>query len=118
MKLVVHSVECWGHKNMRTWEPADPADVAEEIMVDIGPKGKKGADTFTLKVATPKGLGRLLAKDGIIATRPLLVVDRYDFAVLWRWLEATVTACERDTWESSVSELRVYFLWEYEGMQK
>jgi hypothetical protein len=116
MKLVIHSVSCWDHPNIRTWEPRDPDDVAEELTVDIGPRGKNTADSFILKIATPKGLCRLPAHAGIVATRPLVVLERYDFQVLWHWLEETVASCERDTWEACVAELRLHFLWEYEGM--
>jgi hypothetical protein len=118
MKLVIHSVACWGHPNIRTWEPEDPEDVAEEMTLDIGPKGKQGADSFVIRVATPKGLSRLPAKDGIIATRPLLVMERYDYTGLWAWLEKTVASCERETWPACADALRVFFRWEYEGMQR
>lgn len=117
MKLVLHSVGCWGNPNLRTWTPDDPDTIAVELMIDIGEKGKKGADMFTLKLATPKGLLELDSKDGIIATRPLLVMERYDFQLLWDWLQKTIATCERETWLDCVAELRVYFLWEYEGMR-
>ena len=55
MKLLIHSVSLWGHGNIRTWEPADPGHFAELVFVDIGQKGKKGSDTFTIRVATPSG---------------------------------------------------------------
>jgi hypothetical protein len=117
MMPVIYSVACWDHPNIRTWEPDAPDDIAEELVLDIGAKGKKGADSFTLRVATPKGLERLPARNNIIATRPLLVMDRYDFDSLWAWLQTTVAACEGDTWLDCVNELRVHFLWEYEGME-
>ena len=116
MKPVIHSISCWNHPNLRTWEPDDPGVVAEELTLDIGPKGKKSADMFTIRVATPKGLDGLSARDGIIATRPIIVMDRYDYQQLWNWLEKTVASCEGETWQDCVNELRVFFLWEYEGM--
>jgi hypothetical protein len=117
MKLVIHSVSCRNHPNIRTWEPDDPDDFVEELTLKIGPKGQKQADAFTIRVATPTGLARLPAVDGIIAMRPLVVMDRYDFELLWAWLQQTVETCETETWLSCVSELRVYFAWEHERVK-
>ena len=116
MKLVIHSVGSWDHANLRSWHPDDPGAIAEELMVTIGPKGERGADTFTLRLATPRGLLGLPGNEGIIATRPLLVIHEYDFQVLWAWLSKTVASCERQTWADCVGELRLYFVWEFEGM--
>jgi hypothetical protein len=113
-KLVIRSVSCRNHPNIRTWEPDDPGDIVEELTLKIGPKGQKEADAFKIVVATPTGLGRLPPADGIVAIRPLVVMDRYDFELLWAWLQQTVEECEADTWLSCVNELRVYFAWEHE----
>jgi hypothetical protein len=115
MKLVIRSAGVWGHPNIRTWEPGDPAVVAELLMVEIGPSHGRAADSFTLRLATPAGLDRLTARDGILATRPLLVMRRYDFDDLWRWLERTVQSCAADSWSASVEKLCRYFDWEYQG---
>ena len=115
MKLVIRSAGTWDHPNIRTWDPADPRVFAEELRVDIGPRGGKDADSFTIRVATPAGLDALEERDGILANRPLLVMRQYDFENLWRWLETTVEACTADTWPASVENLRRYFNWEYDG---
>jgi len=118
MKLVIRSAGVWAHPNLRTWEPEDPASVAETVLIDIGERDKKSADSFTLRVATPAGLDRLDARDGIIATRPLLVMRRYDFDDLWRWLERTVASCEADSWSACVENLRRHFAWEYDDYRE
>ena len=116
--LVIRSVSVWGHPNIRTWEPDDPDTIAEIVTVEIGERSKDLADQFMVKVATPPGLATLELRDGIIATRPLLVMKRYDFDGLWRWLERTVADCEQDSWTHSVEMLQRYFRWEYEGYKE
>jgi hypothetical protein len=116
--LVIRSVSVWGHPNIRTWQPDDPDTIAEIVFIDIGERSKDSADQFTIKVATPAGLATLEARDGIIATRPLLVMKRYDFGDLWRWLEHTVAECERESWTYSVESLQRYFLWEYDNYKE
>ena len=118
LKLVIHSVSVWGHPNIRTWEPDDPEKVAEIVTLDIGPKSKKWSNSFSIRVATPDGLSTLQADNGILAIRPLLVMQRYNFDDLWHWLEKTVVKCEEDTWNACVDHLRRYFGWEYEGYKE
>lgn len=116
MKLVIKSAAVWGQANIRKWEPENPQCVAEEVIVDIGPKAGKQADSFRLRVATPERLAALDDRDGILATSPLLVMRRYDGDALWPWLERTVASCEADTWRDCVDKLKVYFGREYQGM--
>lgn len=78
MKPIIHSVRSYDHPKIRTWEPDDPGNIALMLLLDIGPKGQKRADMFTLRLATPRGLLGLPARNGIVATRPLLVMDRFD----------------------------------------
>ncbi len=114
MKPVLHSVGTWSHPNLRTWNPAAVDCVAEELTLSIGPKGGKTADTFYLRLATPRGLTELDDRDGIISAGMLLVIREYDFAVVSEWLHATVSGCEASTWQACVERLRRYFRWEYE----
>lgn len=115
MQLVVHSLSIDGHRNIRTWEPADPLKVAEGVTLEIGPRGKKNVDIFWIEVATPRGLEELEAKDGIIAHRPLVVLERYDYHLLWDWVMKTVSSCEAQSWNDCLSRLRRFFGWEYDG---
>jgi hypothetical protein len=114
MRLIIRSVSIWGHPNIRTWEPIDPTCFAETVNVDIGSESKKGADRFSIRLATPAGLSKLDSHNGIIAVRPLLIVDSYDYDTLWRWLTETVKSCEAETWNSSIDKLRIYFDYEYD----
>jgi hypothetical protein len=116
--IVIRSVSVWGHPNIRTWEPDDPDRIAEIVSLDIGERSKNAADSFWIRVATPAGLSTLEARDGILATRPLLIMRRYDFADLWRWLERTVAECKGETWTASVERLRRYFGWEYDDYKE
>ncbi|NRD48754.1 hypothetical protein D7Y04_32265 [Corallococcus sp. AB038B] len=78
----------------------------------------KKSDTFSVMLATPAGLDTLEPKDGILLSgSKLVVMRRYDFDELWRWLELTIASCEGPTWEEGVDKLRVHFHWEFEGMK-
>ncbi|QTD48278.1 hypothetical protein J3U87_22085 [Sulfidibacter corallicola] len=91
------------------------------MLIKIGQKGKRGADEFTLHLATPDGLKDQNSSDEIhgliLAQPPLVVMKAYYFEELWRWLVQIVESCESETWLSSVDKLKRYFCWEYEGFE-
>ncbi|MEM9193096.1 MAG: Imm8 family immunity protein [Myxococcota bacterium] len=102
------------HSNIRIWQPSSETDFAVTLILDIGPKRKRAADEFYLRLATPVGLAGLSESNGIISEGPLLVVRRYDFTVLWEWLQATVTKCNDESWLLCVQKLQRYFRWEWD----
>ena len=102
------------HHNIRTWEPDDPDVIAAIFRLEIGFNARKGTDMFTIRVATPLGLSTLEDNDGIIADRPLLVMRRYDFDSLMKWVNETVAYCEAETWDECVENLRLFFNWEFD----
>jgi hypothetical protein len=117
MKPIIYSVGTDDGINLRIWQPEDEEVFVMFISIGIGRKGKKGSDDFSIRIATPKGLMNLESDDGIIATRSLLIMERYNFQSLWRWLEKTVASCEGSTWPECVEKLRYYFDWEYHDYQ-
>jgi hypothetical protein len=115
MRLAIHSISVDSTPYGQKWAPTDPDSVVVGVLLEVGPKGKKGSDAFTIAVATPAGLAALEDDDGVILHRRLLVMRRYEFSRLRSWLEKTVASCEGDTWESCVEKLRRHFDWEYNG---
>lgn len=115
MRLVLHGAWTSSVPNLGRWAPEDPKVFCEIVCVDIGTGPRsRGTDIFSLTVATPRGLLARTAVDGVVLSGPVLVLDDYDFGVLWAWLEATVRACEAGTWDESVERLRRWFRWEYD----
>ncbi|EFB2837593.1 hypothetical protein FHD46_20410 [Escherichia coli] len=115
MRLVIKFACVADGVNLRVWEPVDRKTIAEFIYLEIGEKGTKKSDEFTIRVATPQGLKNISANEGIIAERPLVIMDEYNFSELWKWLECIVSSCEGDTWLQCVEYLRRYFDWEYDN---
>lgn len=118
MRLIIRGVESGAHPNLRTYVPENPVIFDAFVQVHIGQKPGKGADAFTIRIATPAALAAQDSKHGIIAQPPLLVMSRYDFNDLWQWLERTVESCRADTWPESVEKLRRYFQWEFDYCEK
>jgi len=115
VKLVIYAIYSGDGKNLFSWKPEDDLVFIESILMDIGEKNKKGADLFSIRIATPEGLKLLKAEDGILAARPLIIVEKYDFNELWTYLNKIVLSCEADSWSDCVEKLRYHFNWEYDG---
>jgi hypothetical protein len=78
VKLAIRSASVRGNVDLRTYAPEDIGNFAEQVTLEIAPKNASAADSFSILVATPSGLDALSAHDGILATRPLVVMRRYD----------------------------------------
>jgi len=113
IRPVIHSIGGPDGSSLRKWTPDDADVVAVFIALSIGQKGKKGTSEFYIRVATPRGLQSLIPEHGIIAVHPLLVIEKYDFDLVFRWLENTVASCESYSWLRCVEKLERYFHWEY-----
>jgi hypothetical protein len=80
--------------------------VDELFRVTIGEKSRSESSSFTFRVATPKGL---VGQRAIMLPRSLLLLEQYDFDVMFGWLQRTVKACEAETWRASVENLERFF---------
>ncbi len=114
-QLILRGLSVWGHPNLRTWEPEYTDNFAEVISADIGHRRRAGNDTFSIRVATPAGLARLESHEGIIAMRPLLVVDKFDYDDVWNWFESIIARCDADDWDTCVVQLQHFLDWEYDS---
>jgi hypothetical protein len=116
MKLVIHTPYLGNGESLHAWQPEDEEAFAEFISLGIGTKGKKGSDDFFIMIATPRGLQQLISSGTkTFIGRPLLVMERYNFKEIWKWLEQTILSCEGETWLECVERLRYYFDWEFDG---
>jgi Immunity protein 8 len=111
---VIHSATISNGASLYVWEPEDATVVSVWIALAIGQKNKKGTDQFFIRIATPEGFQLHKPDDELLIARPLIVLHRYDFHLLWDWLEKTVASCEDVSWLLCVEKLRRYFNWEYD----
>jgi hypothetical protein len=119
MKPVLHGIGTSEHPNLRTFDPEDRRNVAMILQIDVGPRGAKGTDLFTVRLATPAGLAGLpVSDDGTIAAGKMLVIARYDYSLVWGWVERIVARCEADSWDGCVARLRDRLEWEFDDYQE
>ncbi len=66
MRLVIKFACVADGVNLRLWEPVDRRTIAEFIYLEIGEKGTKRTDGFTIRVATPQGLKKFQQIMGLL----------------------------------------------------
>lgn len=98
-----------------TWSPDRRSDVYVHVELEIGNRGREGADLFQVVVATPEGLrARAAGQEGVIEDRAIIVVSDFSWPDLERRLTQIVASCNGFSWSDAVQKLQRYFRWEYE----
>ena len=115
MRPTLANIGSYEHPNLRSFVPDDPARVATHLFIDVGRKGHKGTTQFTVFLATPAGLANLSPGDeAVIKHGRMLVVQAYDYDVVWAWVDAQLQQCEAATWPEVVERLRRRLDWEHD----
>ncbi|MDO9356078.1 MAG: immunity 8 family protein [Solirubrobacteraceae bacterium] len=112
VKAHLRALRCAQVPDLPTW-PA-PASFSIVVELVVGPEGEPGEETFAVTVCTPDQLRHQASKDGITDGRHHLIVDRYDYASLDRYLRRRVHACEGSTWDDVTAQLARLGRWEFE----
>ncbi|MBK5568685.1 Imm8 family immunity protein [Ensifer sp. SSB1] len=85
-----------------------PDDVCFLLQLDIGTKEDLWTECFFVQVVTPNNRPHRCQDTRHIE------IPRYSFAVLRDHANRVIAACQRDTWDESLKELRKRFHWQYE----
>jgi hypothetical protein len=105
-----HSPDC----DLATFRPDDPDTVGLLVQLLIGPDGGSGEESFDVIVCTPNWLAQRTADGVPIIGRHHLVVHRYDWPIIERFLRHHVSAIEGGTWSEVAARLSRLGRWEFE----
>lgn len=97
MRAKLHRVHSPDVYELASWTPPTP-DFSILLQLMVGPADGPGEESFELTLCTAGSLQARADKDGIVDAAHHLVVSRYDFGRLSRYLENRINACEAATW--------------------
>ncbi|MEW6581552.1 MAG: immunity 8 family protein [Actinomycetota bacterium] len=103
--------------DLETWQPDDPECWAFGISLEIGIEGQPGIDVFYGTVCSPVWLRRHVEMCGPRTGRGLIVLARYDWPTLERFLREKVRECSGGSWEEIAGRLQRWLTWEYEDVK-
>jgi hypothetical protein len=97
--------------------PADPAEFAVPLVLEVGALGQRGRERFDLLVVTPRWLEARHGRRGAVPGRGLLLVFEWDLPRLKAWLAKEVERCSGRTWPEVARKVGRLAEWEGEGAE-
>lgn len=94
--------------------PTDPGVFGFLLQVIAGPGDGLGEESFDIVVCSPQWLASHLADGELRWGRHHLLVHRYDWATLERFLRDQFESVEGETWRDVAEQLVHYGKWEFE----
>ncbi|MEM9604348.1 MAG: Imm8 family immunity protein [Pseudomonadota bacterium] len=92
--------------------PKDPKNFQIFIEVEIGPKGQKSSDIFSLTAITPSSIS---ANQGPIWGHGYLIMPVFSWQNVERSLNLLMMHCSGENWEEVVKKLRRELNWEFDN---
>jgi hypothetical protein len=100
--------------DLRQYVPDDRNNFGFLLQIMAAPKGEAGEESFDVVVCTPTWLIENLGEDGILIGRHHLVIDRYDYSKLQKYIASYCSKCTGATWSEAAIRLGRLGKWEFE----
>lgn len=83
----------------------------------VGPMGEEGEESFDITVCTPKWLMERYGTSEVLLGLHKLIVFKYDYARLRRFIEKYLMRCSGDSWGEIAQKVSLLGQWEFEGFR-
>ena len=114
MKPALKSIYSPDVQDAERFVPPDPERFGILFSFTAGPQGERGEDIFQVMVCTGAWLQGQAEQDGIMSLRHYILVPRYDYAAVLRFLESALSSIEAESWEDIASRISRLAHWEFE----
>jgi len=115
MKAVLRNLESLSVPDLESFVPSISECFGIDVTAHFGAEGEPGADLFDFTVCTPAWLEDLARRgSGILMGRHFLIVLKFDFRRVKRFLEDYATKCDGDSWPEIAEKLGRVGHWEFE----
>jgi hypothetical protein len=101
--------------DLARFEPAIRDEFAVPLVLEVGPLGLRGKESFDLLVVTPRWLLERHGREGAVLGRAKLIVFEWSFERIRRFLAREVEACSGATWPEVARRVGRIADWEGEG---
>jgi hypothetical protein len=100
--------------DLAAYEPADGRNFGFLLQIIAGPSGEDGEESFDVTVCTPSWLAENLGPTGILIGRHHLIVARYNYQDLKRFLVDFSEKHRANSWAEIAEQLGRIGKWEFE----
>ncbi len=101
--------------DLAAWDPPDPESFAVPLVLEVGVLGQRGRERFEVLAVTPRWLLERHGADGAVPGRGLLLVFRWDYGRIRRFLAGRVEGCSGRTGPEVAGKVSRLAEWEGEG---
>lgn len=103
--------------DLAAFRPAEPAEFAIPLVLEVGPLGLRGKERFDLLVVTPGWLEARHGRRGVVPGRGKLLVFEWDLPRLRAYLAKQIERCSGRTWPEVARKVGQLAEWEGEGAE-
>lgn len=101
--------------DFKNFVPTDKKSFSFLLELEIGIKGEKGADLFSIEVCTPQWLLGNFQSSDIIFCKNRLIVFEYNIENIINEVKRYLRSITGSSWEDVASEISKIAHWEYEN---
>jgi hypothetical protein len=100
--------------DLRTFVPSDPQRFGLFVQAMVGPASDNASESFDLMVSTPDWLREKTETGGPMLGVHHVIVARYDYDELLRFIRAFCEGCEGSTWQEIATKVGRLGRWEFD----
>lgn len=101
--------------NVETYQPHEGDNFGLVLRAMVGPMGVEGEESFDITVCTPKWLMERHGTSEVLLGLHKLIVFKYDYLGLRKFIEKYLMRCSGDTWGEIAQKVSLLGQWEFEG---
>lgn len=105
-------------ENLEEYCPQDPNNFSFLLQVMVGPEDEEGEESFDIEVCTPEWLKTRCAREGVVIGRHLIVLEKYDYKKICKFLDSYLYGCAGESWGEVAEKISRIGKWEFEDYKK
>lgn len=102
-------------RDLNRYVPSDPCYFSVLVYAAVGIAGETGDDFFVFQVCSPRALADHVAQRGYFFPRGYLLLDRYDYRMLWDAIAKLCAEIRAPDWATFREDFGKYGIWESEN---
>lgn len=111
----IHSPD-FGADPFEKYIPTDLSNFSVFIQIIVGPADGEGEESFDLVICTPQWLHNEVKAEPIMG-RHYLIVDKFDYKKITKFIENYIQKCEGHSWSELADKIGRIGRWEFEDYQ-
>jgi len=115
MQAVLKGLHSTDIADVETYQPERGDNFGLVLRAMVGPTGEPGEESFDITVCTPKWLIEKYADSDVLLGLHKLIVFKYDYPAVRKFIEKYLMRCSGDTWAEVARRVSLLGQWEFEG---